>query len=1509
MKKTLFVLAGLLISTIAASAANLLSDDASLFDNGSWGAWDVYGNKASKEIATPGYNGSEGCFKLTNPTNALLISAQAAYELDQPLTAGTDYAVKFYAKASKAGAKLGVSLQNHTTLHEVNYSPSFTLTEDWQLYQATFPVEDEDLTKVLFSFGEDAADFYIDYVKVSVDAAILFPETIVEAETDLANWTRTFTGSGTDGTFVLNTWSTEADASEVRTPFIETWVWGGGGAQLSPMQIKHAALTGLEAGKYEVYITARAYNEMAGSDTPSGVKFVANDGEVDLSEGQTFTFNNMAGIWDNFVIPATVGADGTLNVTIDIYNANLSWFAFKNFKVVYLKDKAPEVELPVGKMSAKNSKALLSAMAAFEAWNDRDSYDALLAAVAAAEASVEFYAPYEAAIDALDEAGAAALDADVLQKFNDGEYEASDAAELNEALAAAQKAQTTPGSSLSFAGSTDKADWVGATGNYQNIYVERYGDACQPGKILYQVIDGLVPGAKYEVQFLATANMAWIGAATGADIAQIYANDKAYDIEVIGQVSCNPTDYLRTIVAKADEEGKLEFGLQNIGVGGNWYVAQFVDLTYMAGPYPIFAEGDYYLQNAETGTWFGGANSWGTQASLIKHANMEVNLTLQDGKYSLDTHTYNSAAQHFLGSNGYVDANETFWTIEELEDGLYTLNVDGAYLQYDGASNVLQVTADADPTSAAAQWYIVSKEDLLAELTYETAPADATFLLKAADFSRNHHNPNFDAVWTAEAANYNISGGNNLNNNAESWRSSNGFNVYQTLTDIPNGQYILNAQATVCDYDQTFEDLPVVYANEQTSDFFLSSQTSTQDGGENSMSAMSESFTNGLYAIQPIKVVVEDGTLTIGVKSTRTSVWAVWDNFELTYMGEPAPEFAVEEASEIGDYYEGYPVGIEGDDALALVTYLGVTDPSEITIATVAPDGSYVTANNGRGDTDGWRNAEGAFTTWGTEGCTYYVQPYAELEDGEYYFGAYMGSYPGAVTEPVTYSAPVIFQANGKEVVVTCGLEYVYMYYADATSYIGDYYEGIAVGVSEDDAAAIAAYLGVESAEEITIAALANDGTLVTDNNGRGATDGWRNAEGEFASWGSEGCTFYSQPYATLEDGVYSFGAYMGSFPDAVTEETEYPTVLVFSANDKEVYVTTTLAYEQNTDFWFYPECGDESLSAEWWTTWSDSYGIAAGQTAHFNFYNYSSKVQTWDNWVLIAANCGDNAHGTADNPEYAEYFALRSDNFGWGNNYDGTTLVNDYDWNTFKEDMDGSYVDMAASFDGTKVSVTAVITTKDNKTYNYSFSSSEFAAQDSVYFFFTTEQGMMTTDKYLKISVVEEVDVDLAYAYTKGYDGLSVEYDADAVEDAIGCAAEDAIIYAWNPTTSKYELNAMSEYDGWHNADGDCDYWGTPAAFCVKFYTDGTIWACTRSDVAVAGTPYTCYWLLVNPETGEAVQYVCKMTDANSTTGIDAIANAKANDAKIFDLTGRQVNNVTKGGIYIVNGKKVVLK
>lgn len=317
-------------------------------------------------------------------------------------------------------------------------------------------------------------------------------------------------------------------------------------------------------------------------------------------------------------------------------------------------------------------------------------------------------------------------------------------------------------------------------------------------------------------------------------------------------------------------------------------VAKF-EGTIVLPKFPELAEGEYYIQNVKSGLYLAGNNSWSTQASVVT-AGEKFAVTLSEGNYII-TNTYLTCANKTLGYNLYVDTNVSqngnLWQIEKAEgvDGAFTIygkgkkdNVADAFEGYIAQSETAGAVAGfvlegVAEVNEAALWRFVTEAEMLANI-------------KAGDnVSSLIVNPGFARYRTTDAwivdegcTNKNLGGGENNNYCAESYHSV--FNIHQTLKNLPNGTYTMTAQGFYRQDGEDVENLPVFYANEETTVFPL------KTGEENSMANASASFTQGLYTIEPISVVVTDGTLTVGVKSNNATMWCIWDNFQLTYLGE-----------------------------------------------------------------------------------------------------------------------------------------------------------------------------------------------------------------------------------------------------------------------------------------------------------------------------------------------------------------------------------------------------------------------------------------------------------------------------------------------------------------------------------------------------------------------------------------------------------------------------------------------
>ncbi len=235
----------------------------------------------------------------------------------------------------------------------------------------------------------------------------------------------------------------------------------------------------------------------------------------------------------------------------------------------------------------------------------------------------------------------------------------------------------------------------------------------------------------------------------------------------------------------------------------------------------------------------------------------------------------------------------------------------------------------------------------------------------------------------------------------------------------------------------------------------------------------------------------------------------------------------------------------------------------------------------------------------------------------------------------------------------------------------------------------------------------------------------------------ADGATLNSKPQLPTEGHLGATISWKSSNPAILTDEGvvkgkgKVTMTMTISKDGYEYTKDYTLnidAEAEETTPVYYPVSQQKNKTAGFWTNFSSDYVLKSGKKAEFKFNNYSDEVNNWDNWALVAASASRGASN------YAEYFVLRNDNYAWftklgGNTNENTanvqfTLDNNFDWTNFKQDMNGSLVDMVVEYvaSGT-IKVNATIT-KDKKTYNYAFSMTSDTIKGDVTLFFVNEKS-----------------------------------------------------------------------------------------------------------------------------------------------------------------------------------------
>jgi hypothetical protein len=311
-------------------------------------------------------------------------------------------------------------------------------------------------------------------------------------------------------------------------------------------------------------------------------------------------------------------------------------------------------------------------------------------------------------------------------------------------------------------------------------------------------------------------------------------------------------------------------------------------VSYKAPVKPLFADGKYYIFNKGAQKYLAAGGAWGTHAALTAEG-LDYTIAFADGKYTLDSQVSNGGASNFLNGSAadgpWNDGAAFGWTIEEVSEGVYTIN-NGTKFIAAGENDV--VTFADDATAETAQWTLISAADRdaanLASLEAATAEngVDATFFIKGANFNRNDLR---NSAWThtRTGGNETFAGPseNRTTYGCEYWNNT--FEVSQTIENLPEGIY----EFSIAGFGTN--GTTKIYANDTEADF------ANTTSAANFKAALDEIATGAYTGNTTGKIILLEGNaLKIGVKRTVNSAadWTVFDNARLTYWGAiPAEAF------------------------------------------------------------------------------------------------------------------------------------------------------------------------------------------------------------------------------------------------------------------------------------------------------------------------------------------------------------------------------------------------------------------------------------------------------------------------------------------------------------------------------------------------------------------------------------------------------------------------------------------
>lgn len=346
--------------------------------------------------------------------------------------------------------------------------------------------------------------------------------------------------------------------------------------------------------------------------------------------------------------------------------------------------------------------------------------------------------------------------------------------------------------------------------------------------------------------------------------------------------------------------------------------------------------GTYYLRNRETGKFLKAGGMWGTHAVQGEYG-AKMEMTLVNGKYTLE-----SPIGGLTQGDPYMDQTAAEWTL--VQNGTYysfTYDDNGTTKALTGndvttfpyGPNTRYVTcANYNAADSWQQWELLTKAELEVEMANasEEKPFNCTHLLPGANFDRNDGDGN--ASWegwptTATRMTCNYQDGQNgvtySNFVAEvyvanctkiegSCKHDTKWDVYQTISGLPNGKYMITNQAfqrisnsnttTASIYlygvgkDEQSTMVQLMYNNTVNPNApKITDQNyggTTKDGNyyyPNSMAEAALYFNAGFYQ-NAVTVEVNNGTLKVGIKKTsdtgkNNTAWTCFDNFQLFYLG------------------------------------------------------------------------------------------------------------------------------------------------------------------------------------------------------------------------------------------------------------------------------------------------------------------------------------------------------------------------------------------------------------------------------------------------------------------------------------------------------------------------------------------------------------------------------------------------------------------------------------------------
>ena len=435
--------------------------------------------------------------------------------------------------------------------------------------------------------------------------------------------------------------------------------------------------------------------------------------------------------------------------------------------------------------------------------------------------------------------------------------------------------------------------------------------------VLSQTLHKL-PAGGYKVTCYAMATQQTKGDDFKVEGVSVFADTKdTKNSQVVATKAGVPQKYEFLLDIKEGEDLTIGFKLANCTA--NWVFVDNFQIEYCGPSFKAMNLNDVQKAAEELDAKLAGINACPTYTAKAAELIESARAMTEDGTSDEEINTMKKnlsdvAAEIEKSSELYAELENLNTTIGEF------LALDPAGDEFEDFMALYDDCGTGEGVESLMSTWSLNNEELtqyMADLKVKLENAQNASIKPGDDITRKIVNPSFDNGkdgWTVKEGNPTF---NDTYKNCEVYQNT--FDIYQDITNIPDGVYELSvlafqrvAENNVASkaHDAGIEDITAfIYANDLetpfTSPYTYGMKANsgadykyTLNGEEvyipNSMKGMAAATTENPNAYTvTVPMLVEGGTLRIGVREKRRPSnvngswgdWAIWDNFRLKYIG------------------------------------------------------------------------------------------------------------------------------------------------------------------------------------------------------------------------------------------------------------------------------------------------------------------------------------------------------------------------------------------------------------------------------------------------------------------------------------------------------------------------------------------------------------------------------------------------------------------------------------------------